>query len=869
MSPPPLLAQKLLRKVTGKADLEDILGDLDEVYVLKSSQESRHKANLTYWRHVFSILFSYGLKKRKSRAAYSSFYYKNSMTMLRNYFKIAFRNLKKQKTFTAINVIGLSIGMSIALLAVAMYVDLIQFDTWHDNAEDIYRVVTEEKYAGNKERYSSSPPALTYQMDEKIPAIYKSVHIDESFTALIDHHGNNLRVHGYYSEPSFFDLFAFKLESGTPTILNEPGKVIITKELATKLYGEESALDKVLETEEWGQLQIAGVLEAFPKRTHLSFDILTSFNTSSQFNAAFRASEWVNNRSSYYYFAIPPKQKSLIIQQMNQLGKGGEVAFLKEDREVTYDLQALLDITPGEMINDGIGVQFDMPTMLLFFGVSLLILIPACFNYTNMSIALALKRSKEVGIRKVMGSYKKHIINQFLVETVLICLGAVLFTGIIFYQMRSGFSSMLAGGTAISFDLSPTLIFAFISFAILTGILTGIGPAIYFAKITPIQALRSASAEKMSISRIRKGLLVFQFTLTLGFMIGIGVLLRQYHDSKTYELPFDTEDTFIVYNQGTDAELFKNQLEKESRVASISLSSSIPGTKLKQSIYAMNPNIDDSLRLKEVFVDDNFMSHMNLSLTHGNALSNKEYQIEKVVVNEEMVRRLKLLNFADTVNILLGDGSRAEIVGIIENYNHEPLNERIEPMMLRTTKKDGLTYSIVTIPDGTYLQNLYFLENLWDELHPNTPFKATLLENEIHASYDFLRIGMKIFGFLATLAVSISCLGLLGMVIYSTENRIKEVAIRKILGANKKLLFGSLAGLFIKLWGIALLIAIPLSWFLYDNFMVRLFNKFSSGVGIVEIFLSVLTTLALGGLTIFWQVNRISNINPAENLRHE
>ncbi|MEM7299002.1 MAG: ABC transporter permease [Bacteroidota bacterium] len=440
MKQPPHLAQKLLKWYAGKADLEDIHGDLDEVYEIKRTIKGRLSADINYWTQVISLLFSYGLKKRKKGASYSTHYSKNSIAMFKNYLKIALRNLKKQKTFTAINVMGLSIGMSIALLAVAMYVDLIQFDTWHNDAEDVYRVVTEVKYAGNKERYSSSPPALTYKMDEEMPGIYKSVHIDESFSALIDHNGNNLRVHGYYSEPSFFDLFAFKLESGTPAVLHEPDQVIITKELATKLFGDEPALNKILETEEWGQLQIAGVLEAFPKRTHLSFDILTSFNTSPQFNSTFRSSEWVNGHSSYYYFAVESDKKNTLIQQINDLGKEGESEFLKEDKLVTYDLQALLDITPGEMINDGIGVQFDMPTMFVFIGISLLILVPACFNYTNMSIALALKRSKEVGIRKVMGSHKKHIINQFLVETVIICLGSVILTGIIFYQMRMGFS---------------------------------------------------------------------------------------------------------------------------------------------------------------------------------------------------------------------------------------------------------------------------------------------------------------------------------------------------------------------------------------------------------------------------------------------
>lgn len=864
---PPKLAQQLLKWYAGKADMEDLHGDLDECYGLHLKNRNIWSANLNYWKQVISLLFSYTIRKRKNNAQYSNYYGTNSTVMLKNYIKIAFRNLKKQKAFTLISVFGLSIGMSIALLAVAMYIDLIQFDTYHDNAEDIYRVVTEVKHAGNKERYSSSPPALTNRMENEIPSIYKSVHIDVNFSALLDHNRNNIRIHGYFTEPSFFEMFAFELESGSPDILYDPGKVIITKELAEKLYGEQEALGQIIQTERWGPMEIAGVLKSFPKQTHLAFEVLTSFNTSQQFNASYRTSEWTDFTSNYYYFASDETEKDLITR-INKIGNSGSTVFEKEDMTTKYDLQALLDITPGEMINDGIGVQFDMPTMLLFFGISLLILVPACFNYTNMSIALALKRAKEVGIRKVMGSHRKQIIYQFLVETVIICLFSVVLSAFVFYQLRAGFVSSLAGGSSISFEVSPALIVAFIGFAILTGILTGLGPAVYFAKITPIQALRSTSSEKISISGIRKGLLVFQFALTLVFMIGIGVLLKQYQESKSFELPFSTENTFIVYMQGTDADLFRNQLANEASIANVSFSSSIPGTSLTRSRYIYDPEIQDSLRYREVFVDDRFIDHMNLSLLSGAVINNQEHQLERVVINKEMMSRLKLIKFSDTTQLLLKDGSRVLITGVLDNYNHEPLNESIEPMMMRYNKNEW-SYAIVTVPDGTYLQNFHFLEDKWDNIHSNIPFKATLLENEIYEAYHFLRVGIKIFGFLAMLAVSISCLGLLGMVIYSTENRIKEVAIRKILGASRKSLYGSLAGLFIKLWSIALIIAIPLSYLFYDNFLVRLYNKYTDGVGMIEIILSVGVTLLLGGFTIFWQVNKISKVNPADNLRYE
>ncbi len=864
---PPILAKRILKWYAGKAEMEDIQGDLDEVYGLNLEQFGKLKANLKYWYQVLSLLFSYGLKKRKSKAAYSSFYHKNSMTMFKNYLKISVRNLKKQKVFTVINVLGLSVGMSIALLALAMYVELNQFDTYHPDAENVYRVTTEITYDGDKKKYASAPPALTYRMKKEIPSIYKSVHINTGFKALIDHNGNNIRTFGYFTEPSFFDVFAIELESGSSAVLNEPGMVIISKELATKLFGKQSALNQTIETEEWGQLRIAGVLKDFPKRTHLAFDILGGYPISKKFNANYRSSSWVEFTDSYFYFALENSSDDEVIKRMNELAKSGIEAFAEEDEKAEFGLQRLLDITPGELINDGIGVQFDMPVMLVFFGISLLILIPACFNYSNMSIAIALKRAKEVGIRKVMGSHRKHIIYQFLVETVLICLASVALSSFVFIQIKQAFTSMIIGGSALIIDITPTLIITFIGFAIATGILTGIGPAAYFAKISPIQALRSDTSSKVSISGIRKGLLVFQFALTLGFMIGVGVLLKQYYDSRSFELPFSVDNTFIVYTQGKDIELLKTDLLNQSSISSVSFSSSIPGTSLSKNNYLLNGD-QDPIRIREVFIDDYFIEEMNLNMKWGTSKIESGQQIEEVVVNQEMMKRLRQMNFTDTTFVSLQSGTYAKIVGVIENYNHEPLNERIEPMMLRIDESE-LAYAIVTIDDQDNLASTNFLQSRWDQLFPNVPFRATLLETEIDNAYDFFYSGLKIFGFLAALAITISCLGLLGMVVYATENRTKEVAIRKILGASKQSLISTLAGMFFRLWSIALLIAIPCSYLFYDNFLVKTFNKFGEGVGILEILLAVLATLILGGSAIIWQVNKISNVNPSDNLRYE
>lgn len=865
---PPKLATLLLKWIAGKADLEDIQGDMDEVYYQNKEEKGVVKSSLNYWLHTLSLFSSYALRKRKINSVHHAYSGKNNLAMFKNYFKISLRNLKKQKAFTIINVLGLAMGMSISLLALAMFVDLNQFDEFHPNAFNTYRLTTKVNEAGDVNRYASSPPALTYAMDDQIAGIKNSVHINDYFFPIIIHEENEISTNGYFTDPSFFQVFSFPLEEGNPASLSEPGTIIITKELSTKLFGDESPINKVLETKKWGSLRVTGVMKTFPKSTHLVFDLLVGFSTSKKFGANERATNWTDFRSNYYYFNINPDQKKKIEKQIAQIGLSGTEAFLQDEKTAKYQTQALIDITPGDMMSDTIGVEFDRPTMILFFGVALLILIPACFNYTNMSIAVALKRAKEVGIRKVMGSYRKQIIGQFLVETILICLVAMILASYIFYVIRAEFLSMLVGSSVLSLGVSGGVVLAFILFAIFTGFFTGIAPALYFAKISPIEALRSSAAnQKVTISGIRKGLLVFQFVLTLSFTIGIGVLLKQYQESRSFDYPFNVDNTFIVPTQNQDIDLIRNTYLNHPDVQQLSFSSSIPGTPLTESVYVYFPKIQDSLRARKIYTDTEFAKHMNTELVWGRQLDDRAYQMEQVVVNQTMMSRLKTIYpKGDSTTLLLANNKNAQIIGVIKDYNHEPLNERIEPMMLRVND-ERFDYAIITLASTITPSTYSKLEEVWDGLFANKIFKASLLSNEIDNAYTFFKIGLKIFGFLASLAISISCLGLLGMVIYATENRTKEIAIRKILGAKKVDLFQTLAGMFIKLWVIALLIAVPLSYFFYDKVLIQLYNKFSDGVGAIEIIASVLVTLILGGSAIFWQVNKISKINPANNLR--
>lgn len=866
---PPKLAKKLFSWICGTAAIEDLQGDLDELYSIKVTQKGPFRANLSYWIQILSLCFSYALRKRKSDASYSGYYGSGSMTMLTNYIKISYRNLKKQKVFTILNIVGLAMGMSISLLALAMLVELNQFEKVHNDADRIYRVVTALEKDGNKVKYASTPQRLTSLIQEQIPQIEESVTINDRFQATIKTDRSDIQAYGYVTNESFLETFSFPLESGTIQALSQPNSVIITHELSQKIFGENKALGKILSTKRWGSLKVGGILKPFPQHTHFSFDLLVGSATINPLENKKIASQWIDFTGNYHYLKLAEGTEiQKLTEQINSLSKEGNQYFKEENEAASFRLQSIRDINPNEDFEDELGIVFERVGFLLFFGIALLILLPACFNYTNMSIARALKRAKEIGIRKVIGSQRKQIVEQFLVETIIVSLISTALSIYIFQFIKNEFTSMLVAGSSLSLDLTIEMVLVFLLFSTITGLITGAVPSFYFAKISPLTALKTnVSDGKVSISGIRKGLLVAQFALTLIFMIGIGALLQQYRHSLTYNLGFSKENVLVVPFDKEKQDLLRTTFMTNPDVKSISFSSSIPGTNLSNREYVYFSELQDSMRYYSVNIDESFIANMNLEMKWGQPPTSNNLQIPEVVVNEEFMKDYKLLHpNEDSLVIQLANG-KAQISGVVKNYNHEPLNSSIYPMMLKHS--DKCPYALVSIASSDMVQTMGSLENSWDQLFPNQTFKATFLKQEIEKAYDFFRVGLKIFGFLAFLAITISCLGLLGMVIYSTENRTKEVAIRKILGANKSELLKALAGLFFKLWAIAIVIAVPIAYFFYDFALIRMYNKFSEGVGWVEIVISVLITVGLGALAIFWQTNKIIKINPAVNLRNE
>ncbi|WP_420318653.1 ABC transporter permease [Ekhidna sp.] len=869
MNQPPTLAKKLLKWFAGKADLEDIQGDLDEVYGLNLEESGKLKAGFKYWKQVLSLLFSYGLKRRKSKAAYSSYYNKNSIAMLKNYFKIAFRNFSKHRLFTSLNIFGLALGMCICLLALSISVSIYQSDEFQENKDRIYQLNTFIETDEDTKTYGSIFPAAGNYLKEEYPFIEEVVRFNSELNLEVNHRGNMMNFSGNFTDQSFFETFSFELIAGDPkTVLSKPFDIVITEKVAEVLYKDENPIGKVLETN-LGNFNVTGVLKNL-KQTHFYFQILTSYSTYENLRAENPNTDWVNYRNNYVYIMLQPDvSNDQLDLALNQLA--AKASSFNPSKKIEIESIGLTGVVPRWNISNAMGIGWDEPALLFFMFVGLLVLLPAVFNYTNLSIAQALKRAKEIGIRKVVGAEKFQIKAQFIVETILLSVLALAVSLLILYPMKEEFLSMIIAAEVLDTNPSFAQILTFLIFAILVGLFAGIFPAQYFSRLNPIQTMKGEIKNgKSNVSGFKKGLFVFQFFLSLVFVIGVLAIVRQYSYVLNKQHGFESDNVLTVPFESIDKQVAINELSKHPDVKSITTSSDLPGLFLSNEVKATS-NDQDTLNSYQVFIGDDFVENMKMNLEWGNSkdMSASNKNEELVLVNEQFITSTKVFNLQkDSLRFTLEDGTKCRVVGILEDFNFEPLSELISPILFRYSPQKA-HYALLTVNSSNIKRTINELDEIWRGIDHGINFEASFLDDEIEEAYYFLRVQIKFFSVLSILAITISCLGLLGMASYTTENRTKEIAIRKIMGATNKSLYYLLTKDFIKLIMIAALIAIPVSYVFYDKLFLYFLIRYGTGLGPLEILTGILFLFLVGISSIYWQASKVTKANPSTKLRYE
>jgi putative ABC transport system permease protein len=791
--------------------------------------------------------------------------------LLANYFRTAVRNLAKNKFFTILNVFGLALGMSISLLFIAGLTFLQSFDSFHTNGDRIYRVTTHRADNSEHPHYASAPAGLVQRFRSDFTGVEKVVAIYGSLSGEIIYRNNKISLNGYFTEPEFLDLLTFPLVKGdNSSALVRPNTIILTEKAAAKIFGEQNPLGEVVQMEPYGEFVVTGILKDLPKNSHMNFEALASYSTLLTFEGSSfteSAESWREFFNNYVYLRLPEKPETANVQHF--LDRIADEIYVKgKDIPVRFELQALDKIVPGPEMSDNIGASFDYLGIVIVGIMTMLILLPACANYVNLSIAQSLKRMKEIGVRKVMGGQKKQIVFQFIMETTVMMLLALTASYLIFELMRREFQSQMG-----LFELTPTFltVIYFIVFALGLGFATGLIPALYLSKTGPVIALKGKpeAMDRGSTISFKKVVTTGQFVLSLGFTMIVVIMLQQYRFSVNYDFGFKRENIVDVELQDISQDRFRTEFAKLSSVQRISMSSHVPGLGAMSSRYVLEANQTDSVEASAISADENFIPNIELTFLAGGNFSDRASEnLHSIIVNEEFVKDLNFSDPAAAVDnmVLFADGKEAVIRGVVKNFHYGALRHPIGSFFFEYDPAK-FRYANVKVAAGASV-DMPAMERIWKNIGGIDKFKAQLLTDEIKDAYIFYFEMVKLYGFLGLLAITVTCLGLLGTVVFTLRNRLKEISIRKVMGASVESLVILLSREFIYLMLIASVIAIPAVYFLFDYLLLSI-QYYSIQIGVVEISISLVIISLLGFSTILSQTRKAANANPVDYLRTE
>lgn len=862
---PPYRATQFLKWFCKSSLFEEISGDLEEEFNEIRASDRAWKSNLAYWLLVFSFFRPYALGIK-----FKIF----NMILFKNHALVALRMMAKHKVFTAINVFGLTLSMIIGLVLITIIIDQKSFDKFHKNGDRIYRITTNSKYQAfgpSKMATTAIPLANELSRDhiEEIVRIRRTLYTDLTYVE----EDKTMPVFGHYADASFFKVFSFNMIAGDPLrALSEPFSLVITEKLARKIFRSIDVIGKTVHLEELGEFTITGVMHDIPRRSHMQFELLASFSTVEilEKNEVLWSSldNWRNYSSSYIYFLLEEGGSTRSIQnEMDQIAAVQYARFT--DLDASFRLQALNQIALGQDIGNQIGPTTEKEFVIGISILSFVIFLAAIFNYTNLSVARSLKRSREVGLRKVMGSTRSNITSQFVLESVIIAFLALGIAMMIFELLKPSLDPYLPN-RYVSLQLTPTILLAFLLIALLAGLISGFIPAMVMQKVKIAEILKgNASSGLMKRVSIRKGVLAFQFTLSMVLITVAIVAWRQYVFGINYDTGFKKENIYNVYIQGNDPELIEARFTQLPEVEKISYSGFVLSSGTIQNTWVKLEDPMDSMLVKRMMVDSRFTDVHEIQLVAGNEFSPTGGN--QALVNMYVLDYFKVSDPQEILGwkLVTSDGYELQIVGITSNFFTDDVGREQTGFYLHYSPDNeyGVVNLSVNYSDPKLLESK--IERTWLDLDEGVhDFRGDFFIQQLKDSYDGLTFVMKFVGTFAFLIISIATLGLLGIVIYSIEQRTKEIGIRKTMGAGDFKIVGLLSSSFLKLVAFAGLIAVVIAWLvIFQVILPEMIDK--PDIGIKEFILAFVILILPAFLAIFPMVLKASRTNPAVVLRNE
>ncbi len=869
---PPKWAGRLLAWYCKAELLEDLQGDLNEYFERNVKSKGIRKAKLIYIIDVFKFFRSYTIRKPE---------YINLLInwiMIGSYVKTSGRSIVRNKLFSAINIFGLAISMSVGLILISIISDIQSYDKFHKNYDNIYRVISRYEYLGDKGSNFMATTSLkaaktigtTFSAPEAVAILRRDFNGDLKFGEKI------IPLNGYWSNPDLFKVFSFELlEGNASSALKEPFSIVITVDAAKKLFGNESALGKVVTYNNDRQYTITGVMKDIPEFSHIKFDMLSSLSTREITEKDSKDEmTWDHIWNTWAYVLFPTDADLANFKtNLDQLSISEDPSV--KNTHIELALQPMDNIMVGDNMGNQMGPVLGNTLLWVFGGLTFVVILSACFNYTNLSVARSLKRTREVGIRKVIGAKRGHVAGQFVVEAVLISLCALALALLGFFILRPHFLSIEPEiQKMFTLQLSPLILIYFVSFSVVVGITAGLFQSLYFANVQALKVLKNNSPQGHSKVSGRKILIVIQYCISIILVCASIGVYRQYQHFISFDLGFNTENILNIELQGNKADLLRKELSELPEVKSVSQSLMVTsvgnyyGTNMK---YHGRPNDSSSVGFNSI--DENYMSlHEHILITGRNFIAKADSAAEtEVIVNEQVVKRFNIggQDPAKALGEVLHiDDKYLTIIGVMRDFQYGRANNQTSKEIVFRYSPSSARVMNVKIKTSDLLATHAKIATIWKKVDSVHPFEAHFYSEQIEEAFAGLKATIKLAGFLSFLAICIASLGLLGMVVFTTELRLKEISIRKVMGASEASLLYILGKGFISLLLISSLIGLPIIIFFFEQVVFpKTLNH--APLNVVEMLFGVLVILGLALLLIGSQTLKVARTNPAEVLKNE
>ncbi len=817
--------------------------------------------------------------------------------MIKNYFKIAWRTILKNRATFTINIVGLSLGITSCLLITLFVVDELSYDRFNENSDRMARVLLNAKMGDEiiKESTVMAPVARTFV--EELPEVVDATRIVRAAERTkVTYNGNTLRKGKMaMADANLFQMFSLALIKGDPnTVLDRPRSVVLTQEQAKAYFGEEEPLDKTIQIHDIGIFApsgyvdnsgfytVTGIMEQIPDNSHFHFDLIASMAS----NADADNQSWLSGSyHTYLLFAegadlggMEAKLSGITKKYMGpQLKKGlgmdyGE--FLEAGNHVGFFMQPLTDIHLHSELSGQLEQGGQAGTVYMFAAIALFMLLIACFNFMNLSTAGASKRLKEIGIRKVLGSDRKRLVTQFLTESFMATFLAM-GIGLLLFLLALPYFNQLSG-KSLTYDLllNPRVMVALVGLTALVSLMAGGYPAFFMSSFKPIQALKN----KFSFvggKGVRSGLVVFQFAISISLIIGTLVVGRQMDFIQNKDLGYDREELIVVRDAGllgNDFGPFREELRKDPRILNMTTSAFVPAgpTDTNGATLYSKRDPTQQLRTKVFNIDEEYLPTLGIKLLKGRNFS-KDFGSEQnnIIINETAVKTFGLdgnpvgQTLVESTDL---EGGRATltIVGVVKDFHSRSLHEPIQPLLMKYNPYYGL---IVKAKAGDIADLIALMENRWKSFGSKEVFGYALLDELYNETYLRERNMNSILQYFSFLTIFVACLGLFGLVTFTAQQRFKEIGIRKVLGSSVPQIVVMLAKDFLKLVLISMLIAFPFGYYAMDKWL----QGFAYSIDIDWWIFAVagVVTVLIAFLTISFRSIKAALANPVQSLRME